>query len=146
MLPVAYLHCERCNERRLFTSAEEAPPIDPNLAMCDACGFAFGYCLIDEVVAGKIETVARPRLAADVLDAGIRAYGEEYTARLAANGQTLARVRAQRQLEAAIANPNLDERRRLTHPTVRGALTPEEARLVLSPTPQRNRRPGGEVE
>jgi hypothetical protein len=139
MLPVAYLHCERCNERRLFTSAEEAPPIDPNLAMCETCGFAFGYCLIDEVVAG-------PRLASDVLDAGIRAYGEEYTERLRANGQTLARVRAQRQLEAAIANPNLDERRRLTHPTVRGALDPDLAAKVLAPTPQRNRRPGGEVE
>jgi hypothetical protein len=146
MHPVAYLHCERCNERRLFISAEEAPPIDPNLAMCEACGFAFGYCLIDEVVAGKIETVARPRLAADVLTAGIKAYRDEYTERLRASGQTLDRVKAQRQLEAAIANPNLDERRRLTHPTVRGALTPEEAARVLAPTPQRNRRPGGEVE
>jgi hypothetical protein len=146
MLPVAYLHCERCNERRLFLSAEEAPPIDPNLAMCETCGFAFSYCLIDEVIAGKIETVARPRLAADVLDAGIRAYGEEYTERLRASGQTLARVRAQRQLEAAIANPNLDERRRLTHPTVRGGLDPDLAAKVLAPTPQRNRRPGGEVE
>jgi hypothetical protein len=144
MHPVAYLHCERCDERRLFISAEEAPPIDPNLALCESCGF--GYCLIDEVVAGKIETVARPRLAADVLAAGIKAYRDEYTERLRASGQTLDRVKAQRQLEAAIANPDLDERRRLTHPTVRGGLDPDLAAKVLAPTPQRNRRPGGEVE
>ena len=145
MLPVAYLHCERCNERRLFVSAEEAPPIDPNMAVCDACGFAFGYCLIDEVVAGRIETVARPRLAAEVLAAGIKAYGDEYIERLRANGQTLDRVRAQRKLDAALASPDLDERRRLTQPTARGGLTPEQAARVLAPTP-RNRKHGDEVE
>lgn len=150
MYPVAYLHCERCDARRLFVSSEEAPPIDENNSLCETCGFSFGYRAIDEVVVvngiARVEHVLRPRLDADVMLAGIREYRDEYTARLRATGQTIDSVKAQRQLDS-LGGLDLEERRRITRPAARtGALDPGQAALVLNPKVPRNRPGRGEVE
>lgn len=132
MLPVAYLYCESCQERRLFSSREEAPPIDPNLAMCDVCGFSFGYKTIDEVIDGRIEHVSRPRISAEVMAAGISEYRAEYIEQLKSRGGSLERIKADRRLENALASDDLEARRRLTHPN-RSGITPDLAGRILDP-------------
>jgi len=146
MFPVAYLHCERCNERRLFIVVAEAPPIDENLALCEACGFSFGYCVRQEWQDNRVVDVPRPVLDPEVMRAGVEAYRAERTAQLLAGGTTIERLTAQRQLEQALANSDVAERRRLTMPTQRGGLDADLAARVLAPTVPGNRSGGKPVE
>jgi len=146
MFPVAYLYCERCNERRLFIVMAEAPPIDENLALCEVCGFSFGYCVRQEWQDNRVVDVPRPVLDPEVMRAGVEAYRAERTAQLLAGGTTIERLTAQRQLEQALANSDVAERRRLTMPTQRGGLDADLAAKVLSPSVPGNRSGGKPVE
>ncbi len=139
MFPVAYLHCEHCNERRLFIVVAEAPPIDENLAMCEACGFSFGYAVKQEWDGSRVVEVPRPVLAPEVMRAGVEAYRSERTAQLLAAGTTVEHLQAQRQLEQALASSDVNERRRITAPIQRSGLDADLAARVLSPSVPGNR-------
>jgi hypothetical protein len=146
MYPIAYLHCERCQERRLFVSyAETREAIDPNLAACSECGFEFGYKLTELPPEKGGGVHPRPVLDPEVLHAGMTAWRLEYAERLRQTGHTAERMQAQAKLDAALASDDMAERQRLTHPGGRTGLTAEQAARVLQPTIG-NRRGGGGVD
>lgn len=142
MLPVAYLHCELCNERRLFVSIEEAPPIDENLSICEVCSFSFGYALVDVVENGKRTTICAPAIEPEIMRAGMQAVRSEFANRLLGNRTSPERQHAQNKLDSALADPNLATRRALI-PAPTPTMDPGLASRVLSPNvPSRNRPPG----